>query len=62
MTEGIFGKLFGDRGYISQNLFEQLYEQQLELITPYKKKMKQKLVKLIDKILLRKRALIVATV
>ena len=47
-----------DRGYISQDLFEKLYEQQLKLITRYKKKMKQKLVKLIDKILLRKRALI----
>lgn len=58
MAEGIFGKLFGDRGYISQDLFEKLYEQQLQLITRYKKNMKQKLVKLIDKILLRKRALI----
>ena len=58
MAQGIFGKLFGARGYISQNLFEQLYEQQLQLITRYKKNMKQKLVKLIDKILLRKRALI----
>ena len=25
MTQGIFGKLFGDRGYISQDLFEKLY-------------------------------------
>ncbi len=58
MTEGIFGKLFGDRGYISQKLFEELYAQQLQLITRYKKNMKQKLVRLIDKILLRKRALI----
>jgi hypothetical protein len=66
MTQDIFGKLFGDwlrqreahRGYISQDLFEKLYEQQLKLITRYKKNMKQKLVKLIDKILLRKRALI----
>ena len=58
MAQGIFGKLFGDRGYISQDLFEKLYEQQLQLITRYKKNMKQKLVKLIDKILLRKRALI----
>ena len=57
MTQGIFGKLFGDRGYISQDLFEKLYEQQLQLITRYKKNMKQKLVKLIDKILLRKRAI-----
>ncbi|VEP13354.1 transposase (fragment) [Hyella patelloides LEGE 07179] len=58
MTQGIFGKLFGDRCYISQDLFEKLYEQQLQLITRYQKNMKQKLVKLIDKILLRKRALI----
>ena len=58
MTQEIFGKLFGARGYISQDLFEKLYEQQLQLITRYKKNMKQKLVKLIDKILLRKRALI----
>ena len=26
MTQGLFGKLFGDRGYISQKLFEELYE------------------------------------
>lgn len=50
MAQGIFGKLFGDRGYISQDLFEKPYEQQLQLITRYKKNMKQKLVKLIDKI------------
>lgn len=58
MTQDLIGKLFGDRGYISQDLFEQLYKQGLELVTRYKKKMKQKLVKLMDKILLRKRALI----
>ena len=44
MAQGIFGKLFGDRGYISQDLFEKLYEQQLQLITRYKKNMKQKLL------------------
>jgi len=58
MTQGIFGKLFGERGYISQDLFEKRKEQQLQLITRSKKNMKQKLVKLMDKILLRKRALI----
>ena len=58
MTQDIIGKLFGDRGYISQALFEQLYNKGLQLITRYKKNMKQKLVKLIDKILLRKRSLI----
>ena len=29
MTQDIIGKLFGDRGYISQELFEKLYEQGL---------------------------------
>ena len=58
LTQGLIGKLFGDRGYIRQDLFEELYERGLELVTNYKKKMKNKLVKLIDKVLLRKRALI----
>lgn len=58
LAQDLFGKLFGDRGYISQPLFEKLFNQGLELITRHKKNMKQKLVKLIDKILLRKRALI----
>ncbi len=56
MTEDLIGKLFGDRGYVSQKLFEELYERGLELITKSKKNMKNRLVKLIDKILLRKRA------
>jgi Transposase DDE domain len=51
-------QLFGDRGYISQKLFEELYERGLQLVTKSKKKMKNRLVKLIDKILLRKRAVI----
>jgi len=46
--------------YISQKLFEKLYEQGLQLITKLKKNMKNCLVKLIDKILLRKRAIIEA--
>ena len=58
LTKDLIGKLFGDRGYISQELFEKLYERGLQLITRSKKKMKQKLVKIIDKILLRKRSLI----
>ena len=26
LTQGLIGKLFGDRGYIRQELFEELYE------------------------------------
>ena len=57
MTQGLLGQLFGNRGYISQKLFEQLYECGLQLVTKAKKNMKQRLVKLMDKILLRKRSL-----
>ncbi len=58
MTKDLIGKLFGNRGYISQKLFEELYERGLQLVTKSKNKMKNRLVKLIDKILLRKRAVI----
>jgi hypothetical protein len=58
MTRGMFGKLFGDKGSISQNLFERLFERGLPLITQLKKNMKNKLLPLFDKILIRKRALI----
>lgn len=58
MTKKLFGKLFGDRGYISQKLFEELYERGLQLITKLKKNMKNKLLPMLDKLLLRKRALI----
>jgi len=58
ITKKLFGKLFGDRGYISQKLFEELYERGLQLITKLKKNMKNKLMPMVDKLLLRKRALI----
>lgn len=58
LSRKLFGKLFGDRGYISQELFKLLYEQGVQLITKLKKNMKNKLMPLVDKLLLRKRALI----
>ena len=57
-VKGLSGKLFGDRGYISQKLFEALLEQDLQLITKLRKTMRNKLLPLADKLLLRKRALI----
>jgi hypothetical protein len=51
--------VINDRGYISQPLFEQLLETfNLQLITRIKKNMKNRLMPMIDKILLRKRAII----
>ena len=37
LTEGIIGKLFGDKGYISEKLCQQLQEKGLQLITRLKK-------------------------
>ncbi|MFB6320888.1 IS982 family transposase [Saccharicrinis sp. FJH54] len=56
--EKLFGKLFGDRGYISQNLFEEMFIDGIHLITKIRKNMKNSLMHTQDKILLRKRAVI----
>jgi hypothetical protein len=58
MTKDLFGKLFGDKGYLSQALFEQLFERGLELITSLRKNMKGQLMLLSDRLLLRKRFII----
>ncbi len=50
--------MFGDKGYISKALFEQLYARGLKLITRYRNNMNNRLVPLLDRILLRKRAII----
>ena len=53
------GKLVADRGYISRPLFEQLLETfNVQLITRLKKNMKNRLMPWLDKLLLRKRAII----
>ena len=58
LVRPLWGKLFGDRGYLSQELFEQLWAEGIQLITKYKRNMRNKLMPLMDKLLLRKRALI----
>jgi hypothetical protein len=58
LTKNLFGKLFGDRGYISKSLFEQLYSKGIHLFTKIKKNMKNILLKFEDKLLLNKRGLI----
>jgi len=54
----IFGKLFGDKGYICKTLFEQLFINGVHLITKIRKNMKNSLMHIQDKIILKKRALI----
>jgi len=59
LCKRLFGKLIADRGYISQPLFEQLLETfNVQLITRLRKNMKNRLMSMFDKLLLRKRAII----
>jgi Transposase DDE domain len=59
LVHQLFGRLFGDKGYISAALAERLFlEQGLRLITKLRKSMRNILMSFADKLLLRKRALI----
>ena len=58
MTQKMTGLLFGDKGYISKELFINLYKRGLKLVTGLKKTMKNILQPLHEKILLCKRSLI----
>ncbi len=58
LTKNLFGKLFGDKGYLSKKLSDILFSNGIQLITKLKKNMKNKLMLMEDKILLRKRAII----
>src|SRR5205085_458135 len=57
LVKGLFGKFFGDKGYISQAQFETLYDAQVQLVTRLRKKMRDRLISMFDKIMLRKRAI-----
>lgn len=52
------GKFVGDKGYISKKLASDLREEGIILLTKFQNKMKNRLVTLSDKLLIRKRALI----
>ena len=54
----IFGKLFGDKGYISEKLNQMLFVDGIQLITSIRNNMKNSLMTMSDKILLRKRSII----
>ena len=54
----IFGKLFGDKGYISEKLSQLLFVDGIQLITSIRNNMKNSLMQMSDKILLRKRSII----
>ena len=58
VLQNVSGKLFADKGYISKKLFEHLFEKGTTLITNVRKNMKNRLIPLVDKLLLRKRSVI----
>ncbi|KJV74113.1 transposase DDE domain protein [Orientia tsutsugamushi str. UT76] len=58
ISEGLSGKLFGDKAYISKELFHQLFSNGLRLFTNLRKDMKTYLLDIDDKCLLNKRSLI----
>ena len=59
MVRKLFGKLFADKGYISKTLREELLRTfNVQLVTGIRSNMKNVLMPLIDKILLRKRAIV----
>ncbi len=52
LTKKLFGKLFADKGYISQPLFEMLFKNGVHIVTGIRSNMKNRLMPLIDRILL----------
>jgi len=59
LAQRLFGKLYGDKGYLSQPLFERLwYVYGVHLLTKVRKNRANALMEWTDKLLLRKRALI----
>ena len=58
LTRGLSGSLYADKGYISQKLFKEIYNDGLRIVTGVKANMKNYFMTIKDKILLRKRSVI----
>lgn len=59
LLQMLFGKVFADKGYVSQKLAKQLLETVgIQLITKLKRNMKNRFMSLSDRLLLRKRSII----
>lgn len=56
--KAVFGKLFADKGYISEKLTNILFVSGIHLVTSIRNNMKNSLMTMSDKILLRKRSVI----
>ncbi|WP_417358029.1 IS982 family transposase [Flavobacterium sp.] len=58
ILERIFGSLYADKGYVSKELMALLFQQGLHLVTGIRNNMKNVMMTMRDKILLRKRSVI----
>ena len=58
LTKDLFGKLYADKGYISQSLFASLFDRGVYIVTGIRTNMKNRLMDVHDKIMLRKRSII----
>ena len=58
LAKRLYGKLFADKGYISQKLFDFLFEDGIQLVTGIRVNMKNRLMPFYDKMMLRKRCII----
>lgn len=58
LLKEVMGKLFADKGYISEGLFNRLFFDGIHLITTVRKNMKDRYMTNNDRIILRKRAII----
>ena len=58
LTDNVLGKIYADKGYISETLFTRLYSNGIHLVTGLRSNMKNKLMSVYDKIMLRKRSVI----
>ena len=58
MSAALAGKVFADKGYLSKSLLLRLRQRGLHLVTGIRRNMKNHLMPLLDKLLLRKRFII----
>lgn len=59
LLHALFGKVYADKGYVSQKLFKELLEKVgIQLVTKLKRNMKQRLMPLCERLMLRKRAVV----
>jgi hypothetical protein len=57
-NDKIFGKIYGDKGYLGKDLLDKLFINGIHLMTKVRKNMKKKAMAYMYRVLLRKRAII----